>query len=86
MTLYDVIQVAIVAGVVLASAGYALGRVAPGARMRLGARLARSPHRVFKALGLRLAGGGSGCGSGCGSCSGCGTPQAGKLIPAKAAQ
>lgn len=73
MTAYDVLQTAIVGAALLASALYALGRVAPGLRRRCGTSLMQSTRpRWLQYVGARLAGSGGGCGDGCNTCGSCG--------------
>ncbi|MFT3931445.1 MAG: hypothetical protein QM709_14235 [Spongiibacteraceae bacterium] len=74
MRIYDVVQWAIVLGIVLISALYMLGRIAPQWRVQLAQHLQqpRYAHWVNQ-LGMRI-GGGSGCGA-CDSCGTCATPQ-----------
>jgi hypothetical protein len=73
MTLYDAVQVVIVGAAVVFSSVYALGRVAPGLRKKIGTQLSESryPHWV-NAIGVKLGGAAGGCGSGCSSCNSCG--------------
>jgi len=86
MTGYDVVQAGVIGVAVLASSVYALGRLAPGLRARLAARLLRSSWRPVQLAGSRLSAGGSGCGGGCSSCGGCGPAPEKKLIPVKSAR
>jgi|GEM_PF-849929 len=87
MTLYDIAQAGIVGGAVLGSALYALGRVAPRLKMRIGERLLGSRHRAVSAVGLRLAGNsGGGCGGGCSSCGGCAVPDGKQPAPSRSAK
>jgi hypothetical protein len=73
MSLYDLLQGAIVGGAILASALYALGRIVPNARKRCATWLAGSTQpRWLQYVGAKLAGGSGGCGDGCGTCGSCG--------------
>ncbi len=73
MSLYDLVQGAIVGGAILASALYALGRFVPNARKRCASWMAASKRpRWLQYVGAKLAGGGGGCGDGCGTCGSCG--------------
>lgn len=73
LSFYDLLQALIVGGAILASALYALGRIAPNARKRCASWLARSTQpRWLQYVGLKLAGGSGGCGDGCGTCGSCG--------------
>lgn len=71
--LYELIQIAIVGGAIVASALYALGRVAPNTRKRCASWLAGAAQpRWMQYVGAKLGGGGGGCGGGCGPCGSCG--------------
>lgn len=74
MKFYDVVQWAIVTGVVLISALYMLGRIAPQWRTQLAQHLQqpRYPHWI-NVFGMRI-GGEGGCGS-CDTCDTCSTSQ-----------
>lgn len=74
INLYDMVQWSIVVGVVLFSALYMLGCVAPQWRVRLAQHLrqARYPHWINQ-LGVRIGGRAAGCGS-CDTCGACATP------------
>jgi hypothetical protein len=72
VSLYDVLQGAIVGGAILVSAVYALGRIAPNLRKRCATWLTGSTQpRWLQYIGGKLAGGG-GCGDGCNTCGSCG--------------
>lgn len=84
MTLYDVVQWALVGAAVAGSALYALGKLAPGLRARCGLWLSRPARpRWLRAVGLRLAAAGGGCASGCSTCGACGPESRGDTISAK---
>jgi len=75
MKLYDLLQWSIVAGAILVSGLYAIGRVAPNLRARCAAWLQQSQQpRWLKYIGAKVVGGGSGCGDGCSTCGSC-TPK-----------
>jgi hypothetical protein len=88
MSLYDLLQAAVVGGAILASALYALGRIAPNARKRCASWLTRSTQpRGLQYIGAKLAGGSGGCGDGCGTCGSCGpTSKVNDDAPASGAQ
>ena len=68
MKIYDIVQWSIVIGVVVFSALYMLGRIAPQWRLQLAQQLQQPHHaRWVNKLGERLVGR-----SGCGSCDACG--------------
>lgn len=71
MKLYDVLQLVIIAGIVLVSALYMLGRLAPSWRIGVAQRLQRGDSpRWLQAVGRRI----GGSAGGCGSCNNCDTP------------
>lgn len=79
MTLYGIVQDAIIGAVVLASAWYVLRKLLPnwirGRQLALATRLAHpSRSLVLRRIGGWMAPGtssGGGCGSGCSSCGSC---------------
>lgn len=74
MKFYDIVQWAIVAGIVLVSALYMFGRIAPQWRVQLAQHLQQPRYASWiNQFGLRIAGG-SGCGS-CNTCGSCAAPQ-----------
>ena len=74
MKFYDFAQWSIIAGAVLLSAAYMLGRIAPQWRMQLAQRLQRPGYANWiNRIGERI-GGAPGCGSGCNTCGSCETP------------
>lgn len=83
MTAYELFQDVIVGGAVVCSAVYAIGRLAPGLRRRIGVAMTAPRYpRWLNSVGLKLAGPSAGCGAGCGTCNSCG-PTAAKSDPAR---
>lgn len=74
MKLYDVVQWLVVFGIVLMSALYMLGRIAPRWRVQLAQHLQqpRYSHWINQ-FGVRIGGSAGGCGS-CDTCGTCATP------------
>ncbi len=91
MALYRAIEAVAVVTLVLGSALWLLGALAPGvcARLRLGVAVTLNKSgrpRWMRALASKLAAvpaaSAAGCGSGCSSCSGCGLSRVAKPRPA----